>query len=64
MFLTFPICIPLLFSIYMQTLNEMRLFLWGENNAKQQQTVLEIFNQQHEGIVLLKSQLAENGVEQ
>lgn len=48
----------------MQMLNEMRLFLWGDNNAKQQQTVLKIFNQQHEGIVLLKPKPAENGVEQ
>jgi len=48
----------------MQALNEQRLFLWGENNAKQQQTVLDIFNQQHDGIVLLRPQTAEGSTEQ
>jgi hypothetical protein len=33
---------------------EQRLFLWGENNKRQQQTVLEIFENQNEGIVLLE----------
>jgi len=32
---TAPIIFPFIFSAYMQTLNEQRLFLWGENNAKQ-----------------------------
>jgi hypothetical protein len=30
------------------------MFVWSENNSKQQQTVLEIFERQNEGVVLLK----------
>jgi hypothetical protein len=33
--LTLPVMVPIIFSFYMQTLNEQRLFLWGENNGKQ-----------------------------
>ena len=33
---TAPVMFPFILSFYMQTLNEQRLFLWGENNGKQQ----------------------------
>jgi hypothetical protein len=33
---TAPVMVPFILSFYMQTLNEQRLFLWGENNGKQQ----------------------------
>ena len=59
--LTLPVAMPYLFGIYMQTLNEQKLFLWGENNAKQQQTMLDIFNQQHDGVVLLKQPNSDPG---
>ena len=48
------LAIPFIFSAYIQTVREQRLFLWGENNKRQQQTVLEIFENQNEGIVLLE----------
>ena len=38
-----PIVMPALFGTYLTGLNEQRLFIWSENNSKQQQTVLEIF---------------------
>jgi hypothetical protein len=45
---------PVLFGVYLQGINEIRMFVWSENNSKQQQTVLEIFERQNEGVVLLK----------
>jgi hypothetical protein len=33
---TAPVMFPFIFSFYMQIINEQRLFLWGENNGKQQ----------------------------
>jgi hypothetical protein len=60
-FACIPLALPFILSSYMQTLNEMRLFLWGENNLKQQQTVLEIFERQQEGVLLLKQ--AQEGTE-
>jgi hypothetical protein len=53
-FVMMLLAIPFIFSAYIQTLREQRLFLWGENNKRQQQTVLEIFEKQNEGIVLLE----------
>ena len=38
-----PIVMPALIGSYLTGLNEQRLFIWSENNSKQQQTVLEIF---------------------
>jgi len=49
-----PLVVPVLFCVYLQGINELRLFIWSENNSKQQQTVLEIFERQQEGVVLLK----------
>lgn len=49
-----PLVLPYIISVYLQTFNELRLFLWSENNSKQQQTVLEIFERQQEGVVLLR----------
>ena len=33
--LSSQVMVPFIYSFYMQTLNEQRLFLWGENNGKQ-----------------------------
>jgi hypothetical protein len=51
---TFPALLPLLFGVYLQTYNEARLFLVTENSAKQQQRMLEIFEKQEDGVVVLQ----------
>jgi hypothetical protein len=53
-FIATPALIPFILSLYMQTLGELRLFLLGETLTKQQQIMLEIFEQQNEGVVLLQ----------
>jgi hypothetical protein len=53
-FILIPAWIPFMLSQYMQTLGELRLFLLGETLTKQQQIMLEIFEQQNEGVVLLQ----------
>jgi len=40
---TFPVFLPIIVGVYLQTYNEARLFLVTENSAKQQQRMLEIF---------------------
>jgi hypothetical protein len=47
--------IPLYASLYMQAVSEIRTYLVAENNIKQQQLILEIFERQHDGVILIKN---------
>jgi hypothetical protein len=49
-----PLYFSTIVAVYFQHINELRLFVWSENNNKQQQTMLEIFERQQEGVILLK----------
>lgn len=50
---SFPIYLPLFCAVYLTGLNELRLFQIGENTARQQSLILEIFSNQSDGVVLL-----------
>ena len=45
--------------MYLQTYNEARLFLVTENSAKQQQRMLEIFEKQDEGVIVLRQEMTQ-----
>jgi hypothetical protein len=48
-----PTYLPLLCAVYLTALNELRLFQMGENTAKQQAMMLEIFSNQRDGVALI-----------
>jgi len=58
LFAQFPIYLPILVGVYLQTYNEARLFLVTENSAKQQQRMLEIFEKQEEGVLVFQKSVA------
>jgi hypothetical protein len=49
-----PIIIPSFYALYMQTLNEIRLFITIDNMRNQQRMTLDIFEKQNEAVVLIK----------
>ena len=48
-----PFVIPLALSLILASYNELRLFKVGDNMTMQQQVVLDIFEKQNEGVVLI-----------
>jgi hypothetical protein len=46
--------IPIFTSFYLKGLSELNSFLVSHSNTKQQRLVLEIFDRQNQGVVLLK----------
>jgi hypothetical protein len=53
-FVIFPMVLPSYFSHYMMTLNELKLFDVIETLKKQQRIVLEIFERQKDGVVVIQ----------
>jgi hypothetical protein len=44
---------PILCATYLSQLSEMRLFFLGENTTRNQDNMLELFEKQYEGVILL-----------
>jgi hypothetical protein len=49
-----PIMIPSVYALYMQTINEIRLFLTIDNMRNQQRMTLEMMEKQNEAVVLIQ----------
>jgi hypothetical protein len=50
-----PFVVPLIYAFYSQFLYETKLFLLTKTTQKQQQLILEIFDQQKDGVILMKN---------
>jgi hypothetical protein len=50
-----PFIVPLFFALYSQFLYEMKLFSLTKTTLKQQQLILDIFDQQKDGVLLVKN---------
>jgi hypothetical protein len=51
-----PMALPIIFAFLANNIYELKLFLLANTNAKQQRLILEIFEQQNDGVLVLNQE--------